>query len=125
MIFVFGSNLDGNHAGGAARFAVTAKGAQQRVAEGPTGDAYALPTVGHNYQTMTLAKVHEHIRKFLYFSRRHPDKEFQVTRIGCGIAGFTDGEIAPLFRGAPPNCLFDSVWKPWLGEGYRYWGAQA
>lgn len=121
MIFVFGSNLSGIHGGGAARFAHIHKGAVMGVGEGLTGDCYALPTVGEGITRMQYADALPHIQKFLQFAKDHPDLEFQVTRVGCGLAGFTDAQIAPLFRDAPSNCLFDTAWSGWMPRA-RFWG---
>ena len=55
-------------------------------------------------------------------ARQHASLEFQVTRIRCGIAGFTDEQIAPMFRESPANCFFDLAWKPFLGDAHNYWG---
>lgn len=120
MIFVFGSNLDGNHAGGAARFAHQCHGAETGIGEGIAGNSYAIPTVGENFHTMTLTKVREHVNRFIHHARTSAD-EFQLTRVGCGIAGFKDSDIAPTFAGAPGNCLFDEAWKPYLPSA-RFWG---
>jgi hypothetical protein len=121
-IFVFGANLDGNHAGGSARYAHLNRGAEMGVDEGPTGTAYALPTVGHNFARMDLAQVTVHVRRFLVYAVAHPEDEFQVTRVGCGLAGFSDQQISTLFVDAPPNCLFDEVWRPFLPSA-RFWGS--
>lgn len=118
---VFGSNLDGNHAGGAARHAHLNYGAKIGIGEGITGFSYALPTVGHNFTTMTLAKVREHVNTFIYFAYDHPELEFKVTRVGCGTAGFTDAQIAPLFERAPYNCFFDEKWLNFLPNA-DFWG---
>jgi hypothetical protein len=52
-------------------------------------------------------------------------RTFQVTQIGCGIAGFSPEQIAPFFVSAPANCQFDIAWKPWLGDDRAYWGTHA
>lgn len=121
MIFVFGSNLDGNHAGGAARFACINHGAYMGVAEGMTGESYAIPTVGHNFTSMSFGEVFEHVRTFINVARQHPELYFNVTRIGCGIAGFKDEDIAPIFADAPKNCRFDEAWRQWLPFA-KFWG---
>ena len=120
-IFVFGSNLAGIHGGGAARYSHQKLGAEWGVGEGPTGDTYALPTKDQNIETRTLDEVRQSVDRFLRFSVLHSDLEFQVTRVGCGLAGFTDEQIAPLFLHAASNCTFDSAWEPWL-PCRRYWG---
>jgi len=94
-IFVFGSNIGGMHGGGAARIANMKFGAEWGVGEGITGQCYALPTMegGVDY-------VASKVQNFIKCASEHPELKFYVTRIGCGIAGFTDEEIAPLFQTA-------------------------
>ena len=59
---------------------------------------------------------------FKAYAADHPELIFQVTRIGCGLAGYKDEEIAPLFLGSGINCEFDSAWKSFLGAEFTYWG---
>lgn len=122
MCFVFGSNLAGVHGAGAAKVARFEHGAQLGVGHGPTGDSYAIPTKDRNIHTMSKDDIRPFVQNFLDYATAHPELEFQVTRIGCGLAGFTDAQIAPMFKGAPKNCLFDTSWEPWFGSEYRYWG---
>jgi hypothetical protein len=121
-IFVFGSNLAGRHVGGAARYAYFDHAAEMGVGEGLTGNSYALTTVGEDFCAMSLEDVRDRVTLFLGIARFLGDREFQVTRIGCGIAGFKDSEIAPMFADAPSNCLFDEAWKPFLPSSFRFWG---
>lgn len=94
-IFVFGSNLAGNHAGGAARIARLKFGAIQGQGEGLQGQSYAIPTMQGGVET-----IRPYIDRFIDVARECDQNTFYVTRIGCGIAGFTDEEIAPLFKEA-------------------------
>ena len=94
-IFVFGSNLRGFHAGGAARVAYSSFGAVWGEGVGLHGRTYAIPTMHGG-----VAEIKPYVDDFIAFARAHHDMYFFVTRIGCGIAGFTDREIAPLFRDA-------------------------
>ena len=94
-VFVFGSNLAGMHGGGAARIAYERFGAQWGVGVGPTGQCYAIPTMQGGVET-----IKPYVDEFITYAQQHPEKVFLVTRIGCGIAGFTDAEIAPLFADA-------------------------
>ncbi len=94
-IFVFGSNLQGMHAGGAARAAVERFGAIMGQGVGLQGQSYAIPTMQGGVNT-----IKPYVDEFIRFADCHPEMTFLVTRIGCGIAGFTDAEIAPLFAGA-------------------------
>ena len=109
-VFVFGSNLEGVHGKGAARFARDYLGAVTGCGEGRTGRAYALPTKRAPYVTMDLQEVAESVGRFLDHARANPETDFKVTRIGCNNAGFTDDQIAPLFDGAPDNCLLTGLW---------------
>lgn len=105
-IFVFGSNLRGMHAGGAARAAYHKFGAIMGQGVGLQGQSYAIPTMQGGVET-----IKPYVDEFIDFARQHPELTFLVTRIGCGIAGFRDEEIAPLFAEAhqlsnvvlPPN----------------------
>lgn len=111
QIFVFGSNLSGYHGGGAARAAHDLYGAEWGVAEGLTGRSYALPTVDYHIAgPLSLEKIAEAVGRFLAFAALHPDLEFFVTRVGCGLAGHRDADVAPMFRTAPQNCSLPDVW---------------
>ena len=90
-IFVFGSNLAGHHMGGAARAAHKKFGAEWGVGVGLTGQSYAIPTMQGGVET-----IRPYVNQFINFAARNPDMKFLVTRIGCGIAGFEDEEVAPL-----------------------------
>jgi hypothetical protein len=121
-IFVFGSNLSGIHAAGAAYHAHQRHGAVWRVGEGRTGSCYAIPTkMGDVATTRSMADIKFSIHKFLVYATDHSELEFKVTRIGCGLAGLKDYDIAPMFANAPDNCLFDQVWEKWLPNA-KFWG---
>jgi hypothetical protein len=94
-IFVFGSNLAGAHGGGAARLAADKFGAIWGQGVGLQGQSYAIPTMQGGPET-----IQPYVDEFIAFAKLHPDKTFFVTAIGCGIAGFSGKEIAPLFKGA-------------------------
>lgn len=94
-IFVFGSNLDGIHAGGAARVAYEKFGAVMGQGVGPQGQSYAIPTMQGGVET-----IKPYVDQFIDLAREWDQNTFYVTRIGCGIAGFTDEQIAPLFADA-------------------------
>ena len=91
-IFVFGSNLAGQHGGGAARLAYNQFGAEWGVGVGLTGQTYAIPTMHGGVDAIA-----PYVDDFIEFARQNSDMKFYVTRIGCGIAGFRDEEMAPLF----------------------------
>ncbi len=105
-IFVFGSNLEGMHGGGAARIACSKFGAIMGQGVGLQGQSYAIPTMQGGVET-----IRPYVDDFIAFAKQHTELTFLVTRIGCGIAGFRDEEIAPLFEQAhnidnivlPPN----------------------
>ena len=94
-IFVFGSNLQGAHAGGAAYVAHRNFGAIWGQGVGLQGQSYGIPTMQGGVET-----VRPYVNEFIQFAKDHPELTFLVTRIGCGIAGFTDAEMAPLFEKA-------------------------
>ena len=101
-IFVFGSNLQGAHAGGAAYIARKNFGAVWGQGVGLQGQSYAIPTMQGGVETIA-----PYVTEFIRFAKEHPEYTFLVTRIGCGIAGFTAEQIAPLFHDALdiPNIL--------------------
>lgn len=104
MIFVFGSNLAGIHGAGSAKEAHKNWGAEWTVGVGRTGRAYAIPTKPAPYQpSLDLPTIGEFVKNFLLYARTHPELEFHCVRIGCGKAGYTDKQMAPLFKGAPSN----------------------
>lgn len=94
-IFVFGSNLHGMHAGGAARVAMDKFGAIWGKGVGLQGRSYAIPTMQGG-----IHRIQPYVDEFIIFADDHPELFFYVTRIGCGIAGFKDTDIAPLFQRA-------------------------
>lgn len=105
MIFVFGSNREGRHGKGAALHARTHHGAVYGQPEGRQGSSYAIVTkeLRHNWPNVTLQEVSEGVQRFLLHATENRHERFQVTPIGCGLAGFRPQEIAPLFKGAPFN----------------------
>ncbi len=106
-IFVFGSNVNGAHAGGAARTSVEKFGAIWGQGEGLQGKSYAIPTM-EGLDSMEAA-----INRFIEFAKLHQEYKFLVTPIGCGIAGYSPKQIAPLFRNAvhlENVCLPESFW---------------
>lgn len=111
LVFVFGSNEAGMHGGGAARHALERFGAEYGVAHGLQGRSYAIPTCDRKIKPLKLGMVELYVQRFLAFARDHDELEFLVTKVGCGIAGFTEAEIAPLFKDAPDNCLLPEGWR--------------
>lgn len=94
-IFVFGSNLEGMHGGGAARIAYNNFGAVWGQGVGLQGQSYGIPTMHGGVDV-----IKPYVDEFINFAKSHPELKFLVTRIGCGIAGFRDEEMAPLFKDA-------------------------
>lgn len=94
-IFVFGSNLAGSHGGGAARLAYTCSGAVWGLGVGLQGQCYAIPTMHGG-----VGAIKPYVDQFIEFAFSHREYTFRVTKIGCGIAAFTEHEIAPLFAKA-------------------------
>lgn len=123
-IFVFGSNEAGIHGAGAARFALEKKGAIMGQAFGMQGYSFAIPTKDKTIRhTLPLPTIKGYVNEFLMFAQLVPEVEFQVTCIGCGLAGLKHEDVAPMFRMATKNLYFDDLWKPWLEDyGFKFWG---
>lgn len=136
MCFVFGSNTSGIHGAGAARYALLKHGAIYGQGIGHHGNSYAIPTkemvvrprkAGESgLQTLPLVTIQQYVDDFINYAAQHPELKFQVTRIGCGLAGLRDEWIAPMFYKAPDNCFFDTAWKHKLSlrdpHRYNFWG---
>jgi hypothetical protein len=110
-IFVFGSNTAGRHGKGAALYAVTHRGAKYGVGEGLHGQSYALPTKNGAIETRTIEEIKESVERFKVFASENPQLTFQVTRVGCGLAGLSDEDVFPMFRDAPSNCWLPGIWE--------------
>lgn len=102
-VFVFGSNLAGRHGKGAALFARQHRGAIYGRGVGRQGNSYAIPTKGMKLEILPLDIIEHHVRNFLFYASERPDVRFQLTPIGCGLAGYRHEQIAPMFADAPPN----------------------
>ena len=113
-IFVFGSNLEGQHLGGAAKTAYEKFGAEWGVGDGPTGQCYAIPTMHGG-----LKDIRPYAEKFIAYAKAHPMNRFLLTRVGCGIAGFKDKDMAQLFEDAldVPNITYPREWLPSMAIG--------
>lgn len=103
-VFVFGSNMAGQHYGGSAAAALAEHGAIWGLAVGPAGNSYAIPTLSGAFEKLPLEIIDTYVRQFIGHAEENPELRFNVVAIGCGIAGFTPDEIAPMFKGAPSNC---------------------
>jgi hypothetical protein len=116
-VFVFGSNLAGYHGGGAAtKTAMTQFGAEYGVGHMFTGKCYAIPTKDHRVKTLPLDDIVVYVELFVSLAMLFHEKKFIVTKIDCGLAGYKDHEIAPLFIGSPSNCKFHIDWKVYLDD---------
>ena len=114
-MFVFGSNIEGEHIGGAARFACEKFGAEWGVGDGPTGQCYAIPTMHGG-----LEDIRPYAEKFIAYAKAHPMNRFLLTRVGCGIAGFKDSDMAQLFEDVLdiPNIAYPRQWLPYMTIDY-------
>ena len=110
-VFVFGSNLAGRHGAGAALDARIEWGAQHGIGIGRTGRAYALPTKDADMKPLSLGRIRAEVERFIMHAIEDPGSEFLVTRVGCGLAGYTEEQIAPMFRAAPDNCMLPDGWR--------------
>lgn len=137
MVFVFGSNTAGIHGAGAAKYARLHKDAKLGSWFGRTGDSWAIPTKGHLTDfrgkllvggTLPLEQIQQYVHAFLAYAKQTPEIEYQITCIGCGLAGLRHQDIAPMFKDAPDNCYFDNKWFPYLTSGagdhpqHKFWG---
>ena len=113
-VFVFGSNLAGIHGRGAALEAKRSYGAVMLVGKGRTGHAYALPTKDRELCRLTLQQIRKHVEEFIEYAIAHKDERFFITRVGCGLAGYENREIAPMFGVALSNCNYPQTWKRYL-----------
>lgn len=111
-IFTFGSNQAGRHGAGAARDAHLYHRAEWGVGEGMTGDSYAIPTKDDHLKPRSLDDIRASVETFKAFAATHPELTFNVTRVGCGLAGFSQTDIGPMFKGSPANVkFFDASWE--------------
>lgn len=109
-IFVFGSNLAGRHGKGAAAHASKHYGAAYGVGSGRTGCSYAIPTKDENLKTLPLEEIREEVIAFLEYAKDNTELVFLVTKIGCGLAGYAEKDIKPMFAKATDNCRLPKGW---------------
>lgn len=145
MCMVFGSNEAGIHGAGAAKYAekhhaarhgcgfgycskseVIGMDFREKVARVElVAHSFAVPTKDYNIETLPLARVGEYVGLLLDFATVRQDLDFQITQIGCGLAGFTPKQIAPMFYGKYlDNLYFDEAWKAYLPESAKFWGTK-
>lgn len=113
-IFVFGSNLAGIHGKRAALYAVKECGAKYGIGVGFQGSSYAIPTKDAVLVPLKLEIINQFIITFILFTKNNLHMDFFMTRIGCGLAGYKDNEIAPMFKGNHLNINFPIEWKDYL-----------
>ena len=112
-IFVFGSNLAGYHGAGAAKVARQLFGAKLGDSLGITGFSFAIPTKDEHIQTISLHRIKLYVDIFNDFAKQHPHLEFWMTRVGAGLAGYENSDIAPLFRNLP-NINWPEEWEEYI-----------
>lgn len=111
MIFVFGSNEAGIHGAGAALEARKNYGAKIGIGFGHIGNSFAIPTKDKNIETLPLNQIQKYVDMFIAYAQATPTEKYLVTRIGCGLAGYKDSDIAPMFKNAPNNCELPEGWR--------------
>lgn len=111
MIFVFGSNLAGRHGKGAALTAKQEYQAEYGIGIGRTGNSYAIPTKDNNLKVLSLIEIETYVIQFIKYAEENPDLIFNITRIGCGLAGYKDHQISPMFKNIPSNCILPKEWN--------------
>lgn len=110
-IFVFGSNLAGRHGKGAANYAMHYHQAEYGRGVGRQGNSYAIPTKDERLNTLALGEIKGYVNMFISYACRHPELQFDLTPIGCGLAGYKRSQIRPLFDHAPANVNFLKEWE--------------
>ena len=112
--FVFGSNLRGVHGAGAAAYARKHHGAILGQGIGLQGNSYGIPTKDEYIRTLPIREITLYVDQFIEFAKTHPEMTFNVTRVGCGLAGYKDVDIAPMFKSAPSNCILPAEWEQFI-----------
>lgn len=115
-VFVFGSNLAGRHGKGAALFARQQRGAIYGRGQGRQGNSYAIPTKDEHLRTLPLSVIHYQVEVFLTYADNHREERFQLTPIGCGLAGYSHGDIAPMFANVPNNVIMPGEFEAVLSS---------
>jgi hypothetical protein len=105
QVFVFGSNTNGYHYGGAAYQAMVNWGAIRGIGSGRQGKTYAIPTLDTDMSKLPLETIKEYLQEFRNYAKIHPNTEFLLTRIGLGIAGFTEEEMESIMPIFPSNVI--------------------
>lgn len=122
-VFTFGSNLAGRHGAGAALQAVRHFGARYGVGFGLCGRTFALPTKDERINTLSLVRIKMFVSAFCNFTLAIPNRKFIVTRIGTGLAGISDREMAEMFAKnlVNTNVYFDKEWRRYIPVHSFFW----
>jgi hypothetical protein len=115
-IFVFGANLVGRHGKGAALYAKNNCGAIQGQGYGRQGNSFGIPTKDGRLHTLSLSSIEKHVMGFITYATDNPDLQFKLTPIGCGLAGYSPEDIAPMFVSAPSNVILPPEFVAVLGK---------
>ena len=83
---------------------------------GHEGNSFAIPTRDERIRTLPIPVIKTYVDRFLEYARNTPELTYHVTKIGCGLAGYNAGQIAPLFKGAPDNCTLPEGWREYDGH---------
>ena len=113
-IFVFGANETRRHGRGSALEAARKYGAVYGQGYGLQGDSFGIPTKDKNLKILPLSKISQYVNMFLDFANQNPSYKFNVVKVGCGLAGYKDSDIAPMFRNKPNNVYLDKEWQIYL-----------
>jgi hypothetical protein len=111
QVFIFGSNLAGRHAGGSAKQAREQFGAEEGIGEGMTNQCYAFPTLNADFSKRTESELRESVLRLCITAQDNPDKDFLLTKVGCGIAGYPEEYMKKLFVGMSENVILPDDWK--------------
>ena len=118
FVFVFGSNLAGRHGRGAAKAAREMFGAKYGNGVGIQGASYAIPTKGRKLEVLSIDVIEQYVNEFIQFVGSECTRKYWITRIGCGLAGYNDKDIAPLFRPLihtqETTISLPEPWKPFI-----------
>lgn len=115
-IFVFGSNLAGRHGKGAAKDALKTYGAVYGEGVGHFGNSFAIPTKGYRLEVLPLRRIKQFVDMFLFYAKDNLQLTFKVTAIGCGLAGYSPEDIAPMFKTRTPNVHLPEVFEKVLND---------
>lgn len=111
IIFVFGSNLAGRHGKGSAAEAWKNWGAIYGKGCGRMGMSYAIPTKNTKLQILSLIEIENYVNEFLIYAKKYPNLTFKIVKIGCGLAGYKEEQIKPMFKSASFNCDLPEGWR--------------